>query len=66
MKPTLSFNGRNDEYWNTELALPDAKHSSGERSMYDGDLIALIEKIKNMDDNNLYSEETNIVVHSRK
>lgn len=51
-----------DEYWNGEPALPDAKRASSGRLRHDGDLIALLEKIDNMDDNHSNSEETATVI----
>nr|ADE76708.1 unknown [Picea sitchensis] len=40
-----------DKYWNGGLALPDAKRISSERLVYDSYLVALLEKIDNMDAN---------------
>jgi len=47
-----------DEYWNGRLAFPDAKTTNSGSLMYDSDLIALLEKIDNMDANNNNPEET--------
>lgn len=41
-----------DEYWNGGLDFPDAKRINSGSLMHDSDLMALLEKIDNMDDNN--------------
>jgi hypothetical protein len=51
-----------DEYWNGGLALPDAKTTNSGSLVYDSDLIALLEKIDNMDANNNNPEETHTVI----
>jgi hypothetical protein len=50
-----------DDYWNSGLALPDAKRTNKGMLVHDGDIIALLEKIDNMDANNSDPEETHTV-----
>ena len=50
-----------DEDWNGELSLADAKRTNRELTMaHDSHLMALLEKIDNMDANNSNPEETDI------
>lgn len=61
--PQVSENKRGrDEYWNGGLALPDAKRTNGGRLVHDCDIMALLEKIDNMDAMNSNPEETNTVI----
>jgi hypothetical protein len=56
----VSYNKRGrDEYWNGSLDLPDDKRTNSGTLMHDGDLIALLEKIDNMDENNSNPETVN-------
>jgi len=56
----VSYNKRGrDESWNGGLDLPDAKRTNSGTLMHDSDLMALLEKIDNMDDNNSNPETVN-------
>lgn len=50
-----------DEYWSGGMDFPDAKRINRGNLMHDSDLMALLEKIDNMDDNNNSPEAVNLV-----
>lgn len=54
-----------DEYWNGGLDFPDAKRNNTGTLAHDSDLMALLEKIDNMDDNNSNPEAVNLLEDER-